>query len=329
MKLTCWEARELQLLLQRLLGWGRTKLAMTVYEENTGGCHLKHKFQKKKKSLKEDYEKNGDKRESQLLHIEIPWKISCSCSSDSLGSSFYCRAYFGVKDYSHLVGTCHLFCLWTCIDTIIMFKNLKPKLKTRSHTHTHTHTHQHIHPCALSALWLFIDDVNSWSHLEKCPSRREGVSVQRLASETITEFGTALGYILVKRNLSEGKPLQVFWDQYPRVSQLIPFLLNYLLWKIKRRLSSLSLMPFGFLSLSLPFELIANNKGDSENDSDVFAAAAVLVSISATWQTPSVYLSSPKSVICWGVVSGVTPFFLSLMACLFNQSLLQFHVWEL
>lgn len=220
-----------------------------------------------------------------------------------------------------------VLCLWTCIDPIIMFKNLKPKLKTRSHTHTHIH--QHIHTCALTALWLFIDYLNSWSHFEKCPSRREGVSVQRLASETIAEFGTALGYILVKWNLSKKKPLQVFWDQYPRVSQLIPFLLNYLLWKIKQRLSSLSLIPFGFLSLSLPFELIANNKVDSENDSDIFAATAVLVSISASWQTPSVYLSSPKSVKCWGVVSGVTPFFLSLMACLFSQSLLQFHVWKL
>lgn len=220
-----------------------------------------------------------------------------------------------------------VLCLWTCIDPIIMFKNLKPQLKTRSHTHTHIH--QHIHTCALTALWLFIDYVNSWSHLEKCPSWREGVSVQGLASETIAEFGTALGYILGKWNLSKRKPLQVFWDQYPRVSQLIPFLLNYLLWKIKQRLSSISLIPFGFLSLSLPFELIANNKADSENDSDIFAATAVLVSISASWQNPSVYLSSPKSVKCWGVVSGVTPFFLSLMACLFSQSLLQFHVWEL
>lgn len=48
---------------------------LTLYEENTGDCHLKHKFHThthKKKSLKEDYEKNGDNRESQRLHIEIP-----------------------------------------------------------------------------------------------------------------------------------------------------------------------------------------------------------------------------------------------------------------
>lgn len=116
-------------------------------------------------------------------------------------------------------------------------------------------------------------------------------------------------------------------DHYPRVGQLIPFLPSYLLWKIKQRISSLSLIPFGSLSLSLPFGSTANRGGSEKNDLDILSATGVLVSISASWQPPSVYLSSPKSVKCWVVVNGVTPFFLSLRVCLFNQSLLQLHVW--
>ncbi|XP_070102309.1 regulator of G-protein signaling 7-binding protein isoform X2 [Equus przewalskii] len=46
---------------------GGTKLAVSLCEENTGGFHLKHKFQKN--SLEEDDEKNGDDRETQLFYL--------------------------------------------------------------------------------------------------------------------------------------------------------------------------------------------------------------------------------------------------------------------
>lgn len=189
------------------------------------------------------------------------------------------------KTFSHWIGKypASILCLWTRIDSVITFRNLKPKVVTGSR----------VSVSALQFDWLPFHNVDVGEHLRKSP----------LLSYV------KLGLSRYKNKLYPWREICLWWtsrDPWGYSEEHSTYLTHLFplptIWKIKQRIARPSPVPLSFLRLFLLVALITKARINSQRtELDIFATVEVL------HPQMFLYLSLLESVTCWVVVIGLLP----------------------